>query len=206
VTFIPEDNTAAARAKYDETIESLREMQNAGWVREAAMSFLLMLLLILAAIALSMSWIAGLFVPKSRGVVVDKHITTTYITQRQGKTAYSIPLETFLLVDTFGRHCKVSRGVWANVQVGNTVEGRWRGGSIRAGRQEPLGPPTSARMAAEPIARHCQQPLPPGAGFCPVCGVDVRQAQAKNRTTTLRPTPFLGVWQLSAAVAFGFVV
>jgi hypothetical protein len=32
VTFMPKDNTAAARAKYDATIDSLREMQQAGWV------------------------------------------------------------------------------------------------------------------------------------------------------------------------------
>ena len=32
VTFMPEDNTAAARAKYDATIESLREMKKAGWI------------------------------------------------------------------------------------------------------------------------------------------------------------------------------
>ena len=32
VTFMPEDNTSAARAKYDATIESLREMKKAGWI------------------------------------------------------------------------------------------------------------------------------------------------------------------------------
>jgi hypothetical protein len=32
VTFMPEDNTAAARAKYDATIESLREMKKASWI------------------------------------------------------------------------------------------------------------------------------------------------------------------------------
>jgi hypothetical protein len=32
VTFMPEGNTAAARAKYDATIESLGEMQKAGWI------------------------------------------------------------------------------------------------------------------------------------------------------------------------------
>ena len=32
VTFIPEDNTAAALARFEGTLESLREMQKAGWV------------------------------------------------------------------------------------------------------------------------------------------------------------------------------
>jgi hypothetical protein len=32
VTFMREDNTAAARARYEATIESLREMQKAGWI------------------------------------------------------------------------------------------------------------------------------------------------------------------------------
>jgi hypothetical protein len=32
VTFMPESNTAAARAKYEATLESLRDMQQAGWV------------------------------------------------------------------------------------------------------------------------------------------------------------------------------
>ena len=32
VAFMPEDNTAAAGAKYDATIESLREMKKAGWI------------------------------------------------------------------------------------------------------------------------------------------------------------------------------
>ena len=32
VTFMPEDNTAAARARYEATIESLREMRKAGWI------------------------------------------------------------------------------------------------------------------------------------------------------------------------------
>jgi hypothetical protein len=32
VTFMPEDNTAAARARCEATIESLREMRKAGWI------------------------------------------------------------------------------------------------------------------------------------------------------------------------------
>jgi hypothetical protein len=32
VTFMPEDNTAAALARFEATVESLREMQKAGWV------------------------------------------------------------------------------------------------------------------------------------------------------------------------------
>jgi hypothetical protein len=32
VTFMPDDKTAAAGARYDATIESLREMRKAGWV------------------------------------------------------------------------------------------------------------------------------------------------------------------------------
>jgi DNA-binding PadR family transcriptional regulator len=32
VTFMPEDNTAAARARYETTIDGLRELQKAGWV------------------------------------------------------------------------------------------------------------------------------------------------------------------------------
>jgi hypothetical protein len=32
VSFMPEGNTAAARAKYEATIESLREMKKAGWI------------------------------------------------------------------------------------------------------------------------------------------------------------------------------
>jgi hypothetical protein len=32
VTFMPESNTAAARAKYEATLESLRDTQQAGWV------------------------------------------------------------------------------------------------------------------------------------------------------------------------------
>jgi hypothetical protein len=32
VTFMPEDTTAAAVARFEATVESLREMQMAGWV------------------------------------------------------------------------------------------------------------------------------------------------------------------------------
>ena len=64
------------------------------------------------------AWAEGLLVPK---VVADKHTNTTYVTQGKGKTAYSLPLQTFLQVDSFGRHCKVARGVWA--AGGDTVEG-----------------------------------------------------------------------------------
>jgi hypothetical protein len=32
VTFMPEDNTAAAVARFTATVESLKEMQKAGWV------------------------------------------------------------------------------------------------------------------------------------------------------------------------------
>jgi hypothetical protein len=32
VTLMPDDKTAAARARYEATLESLREMQKAGWV------------------------------------------------------------------------------------------------------------------------------------------------------------------------------
>ena len=32
VSFMPEHNTAAARARYEATIDSLREPQKAGWV------------------------------------------------------------------------------------------------------------------------------------------------------------------------------
>jgi hypothetical protein len=35
VTFMPEDNTAAARTRYEATVESLRELQKAGWVELA---------------------------------------------------------------------------------------------------------------------------------------------------------------------------
>ncbi len=165
-----------------------------------------MLLLILGAIALLLAWAAGAFVPKSTGMVVDKHTTTSYMTQGKGKTAYSIPLETFLLIDTFGRHCKVPRGVWANVQVGETVEGRWRGGAHPVRQAGPNGPRVAPRTAEEPVTHHCQRPLPPGARFCPVCGIGVRQPQAENRPPVQRTTPSLGVWQLMSAAAFGFLV
>jgi hypothetical protein len=32
VTFLPEDNSAAALATYEATVERLREMQKAGWI------------------------------------------------------------------------------------------------------------------------------------------------------------------------------
>jgi thiazole synthase ThiGH ThiG subunit len=32
VTFMPEDNTAGARARYEATVACLTEMQKAGWV------------------------------------------------------------------------------------------------------------------------------------------------------------------------------
>jgi hypothetical protein len=32
MTFMADDNTAAARARYEATIESLREMRKAGWI------------------------------------------------------------------------------------------------------------------------------------------------------------------------------
>jgi len=32
VTFMPEDNTAAALTRFEANVESLREMQKAGWV------------------------------------------------------------------------------------------------------------------------------------------------------------------------------
>ena len=75
------------------------------------MSFFLLLLLILVGIALLSAWSAGLFVAKTHGVVVDKHITTAYLTQ-SGKTAYSVPIETFLLIDTLGRSCKDRKASW----------------------------------------------------------------------------------------------
>jgi hypothetical protein len=86
------------------------------------------LLLTMIAVVLIFSWIAGAFITPSDGQVADKHTATTYRTYGKGNRATSIPLETFLLVDTRGRTCKVSRGVWATTRIGDTIHGRWRGG------------------------------------------------------------------------------
>lgn len=91
-------------------------------------------LVILIIIALLIAWALGLFTPICNGVVVHKETKVTYHTYGQEKAATSIPFTSYLLIDMRGRFCRVSQGVWANVQAGDAFEGKWRSGGRAATR------------------------------------------------------------------------